>query len=162
MANKLLRTIEEMEHLFSQTLPAVPQDSAGAMAAGQGHSGDQDLDRLLTEAAAVVQPGTPAAEAVAYRLEEFSGDAGAAATATVDLPRDVSLDLEIELGRTHMCLDEVLKLRKGSVVPLDKRTEEPVDLYVNGRLIARGEVVVLGENFCVRVTELCAEAGAFS
>ena len=77
-------------------------------------------------------------------------------TATLDLIRDVELDLRIELGRTHMHLDEVLKLSKGSVVTLDKLAGDPVDIYVNGRLIARGEVLILNENFCVRVAELMA------
>jgi len=51
-------------------------------------------------------------------------------------------------------LDEILKLRRGSVVTLDKLAGDPVDIYVNGRLIARGEVLVLNDNFCVRVAEL--------
>ena len=75
-------------------------------------------------------------------------------TATLDLVRDVELDLKIELGRTQMYLEDVLKLRKGAVVPLDKLAGDPVDICVNGRLIARGEVLVLNDNFCVRVAEL--------
>jgi flagellar motor switch protein FliN/FliY len=76
--------------------------------------------------------------------------------ATIELLRDVELDLKIELGRTDMYLEDVLKLRRGSVVPLDKLAGDPVDIYVNGRLIARGEVLVLNDNFCVRVAELLA------
>jgi flagellar motor switch protein FliN/FliY len=57
-----------------------------------------------------------------------------------------------------MYLEDVLKLRKGSVVPLDKTAGDPVDIYVNGRLLARGEVLVMNENFCVRVAELLAGA----
>jgi flagellar motor switch protein FliN len=53
-------------------------------------------------------------------------------------------------------LGEVLKLSKGSVVTLDKLAGDPVDIFVNGRLIARGEVLILNENFCVRVAELVA------
>ena len=79
-------------------------------------------------------------------------------TATLDLIRDVELDLKIELGRTQMYLEDVLKLRRGSVVPLDKLAGDPVDIYVNGRLIARGEVLVMNDNFCVRVAELIAGA----
>ena len=66
------------------------------------------------------------------------------------------LDLKIELGRTQMHLEDVLRLRKGSVVPLDKLAGDPVDVYVNGRLIARGEVLVLNDNFCVRINEIVA------
>jgi flagellar motor switch protein FliN/FliY len=53
-----------------------------------------------------------------------------------------------------MLLEDVLKLRRGSVVTLDKLAGDPVDLFVNGRLVARGEILVLNDNFCVRVVEL--------
>jgi flagellar motor switch protein FliN/FliY len=98
----------------------------------------------------------PLAGIAPFRLEEFSGAAVSAEVATLELIRDVELDLKIELGRTQMYLEDVLKLRKGSVVPLDKLAGDPVDIYVNGRLIARGEVLVLNDNFCVRVVELIA------
>jgi flagellar motor switch protein FliN/FliY len=91
-----------------------------------------------------------------FRLQDFAGANPNAEAATLDLIRDVELDLKIELGRTEMYLEDVLKLRKGSVVPLDKLAGDPVDIYVNGRLIARGEVLVLNDNFCVRVAELIA------
>ena len=66
----------------------------------------------------------------------------------------MQLDLKIELGRTRMPLEDVLRLRRDAVVTLDKLAGDPVDVYANGRLIARGEVLVLNDNFCVRVTEL--------
>jgi flagellar motor switch protein FliN/FliY len=72
----------------------------------------------------------------------------------IDLLGEVEMDLRIELGRTLMRLDEVLQLRSGSVVALDKLAGDPVDIFVNGRLIARGEVLVMNDNFCIRVTEL--------
>jgi flagellar motor switch protein FliN/FliY len=89
-----------------------------------------------------------------FRLLDFSGAPASTDVATLDLIRDVELDLKIELGRTHMYLEDVLKLSKGAVVPLDKLAGDPVDIYVNGRLIARGEVLILNDNFCVRVAEL--------
>ena len=67
---------------------------------------------------------------------------------------EVELDLRIELGRTHMTLQEVLQLRSGSVVALDALAGDPVNVYVNNRIVARGEIVVMDNNFCVRVTEL--------
>jgi len=70
--------------------------------------------------------------------------------------QDVELDLRIELGRTELLIDEVLQLKEGSVVPLNKLAGDPVDILVNGRLIARGEVLVLNDNFCVRVAEIVA------
>ena len=67
---------------------------------------------------------------------------------------DVDLDVRIELGRTRMLVDDVLRLSPESVVELDKAAGDPVDIYVNGRHVARGEVLVLNENFCVRVSEI--------
>ena len=89
-----------------------------------------------------------------FTLNELGGTPPNQESATIQLLRDVELDLKIELGRTHMYLEDVLKLRKGSVVPLDKLAGDPVEIYANGRLIARGEVLVLNDNFCVRVAEL--------
>jgi flagellar motor switch protein FliN/FliY len=77
---------------------------------------------------------------------------------SLDLLSDVELDLRIELGRTMMRLEEVLQLRGGAVVVLDKLAGDPVDIYVNGRLVAKGEVLVMNDNFCVRVTELVGAA----
>lgn len=67
---------------------------------------------------------------------------------------DVDLDVRIELGRTRMLVEDVLRLGADSVVELDKAAGDPVDIYVNGRHIARGEVLVVNENFCVRVSEI--------
>jgi flagellar motor switch protein FliN len=67
---------------------------------------------------------------------------------------DIELDVTIELGRTSMLIRDIVKLGPGSIVELDKLSGEPVDLYVNGRRFAKGEVVVVDENFAVRITEL--------
>jgi flagellar motor switch protein FliN/FliY len=91
-----------------------------------------------------------------FELHDLFGAAPANEQASLDLLRDVQLDLKIELGRTQMHLEDVLRLRQGAVVTLDKLAGDPVDIYANGRLIARGEVLVLNDNFCVRVAELIA------
>jgi flagellar motor switch protein FliN/FliY len=123
-----------------------------------------DIDLLLHQAeaalASIDEPGAPPPDVKPFRLHDFSGARPSAERTTLELIRDVELDLKIELGRTHMPLDEVLRLRKGSVVPLEKLAGDPVDIFVNGRLIARGEVLVLNDNFCVRVAELIAGEAA--
>ncbi len=81
-----------------------------------------------------------------FQFSEFDDPAGA-----ID---EVELDLQIELGRTQMLTEEVQSLREGAVVPLDKFASDPVDIVINGRLFARGEVLVLNGNFCVRVSEI--------
>jgi len=93
-----------------------------------------------------------------YQLEDLQGTPAAEPLHGMDLLGDVELDLRVELGRTQMKLEDVLKLRQGSVIALDKLAGEPVDIYINGRLIARGEVLVMNEHFCVRVTELVGSA----
>ena len=74
---------------------------------------------------------------------------------------DVTVELTVEVGRTRMSLGETLALGPGSVVTLDRLADKPVDLLVNGREIARGEVVVIDEQFGLRITEVVgAERGA--
>ena len=72
----------------------------------------------------------------------------------IDLLRDVQLNVKIELGRNRMLVDDVLRLGQGCVVELDKLAGDPVDVFVNDRLIARGEVLVLNDNFCVRINDI--------
>ncbi len=118
-----------------------------------------DVSFLLNQAeAALASVDNPTPQTVPglapFQLRDFGGSPASGDKATLELLRDVELDVKIELGRSHMHLEDVLKLRKGSVVSLDKLAGDPVDVYVNGRLIARGEVLVLNDNFCVRVAEL--------
>lgn len=76
---------------------------------------------------------------------------------SIDLLRDVMLNVKIELGRSRMYIEDILKLGEGSVVELDKLAGDPVDVFVNDRLVARGEVLVLNDNFCVRIGEIVAQ-----
>jgi flagellar motor switch protein FliN/FliY len=124
-----------------------------------GTVGQSDVELLLNQAeqalASINGNDSPLPEgAQAFQFKDFVGTPASTDVATLQLMQDVELDLNIELGRTHMQLEDVLRLRKGAVVTLDKLAGDPVDIYVNGRLIARGEVLVLNDNFCVRVAEL--------
>jgi flagellar motor switch protein FliN/FliY len=152
----------EVEALLSPGGGAPPPMTA---AAGDPRVLPEDLDYLLQQAqnalASVDAPvATAAADALPFRLEDFGGAPASTECATLDLIRDVELDLRIELGRTLLPLDDVLRLRRGTVVTLDKLAGDPVDIFVNGRLIARGEVLVMNDNFCVRVAELIAAEAA--
>ena len=82
--------------------------------------------------------------------------AAPAAAGEADLTRltDVTVELTVEVGRTRMSLGETMSLGQGSVVTLDRLADKPVDLLVNGRPIARGEVVVIDEQFGLRITEV--------
>ena len=74
--------------------------------------------------------------------------------ASVEMFMDVNLQVTVELGRTRMTLRQVLELQKGSVIELDRMAGDLVDVFVNERLIARGEVVVVDDKFGIRVSEL--------
>jgi flagellar motor switch protein FliN/FliY len=76
-----------------------------------------------------------------------------------DLLLNVSLSLSAELGRRSLRLGDLLRLGPGAVLDLDRRVDAPVDLLVNGRLIARGEIVAVDERFGVRITEVVARRG---
>jgi flagellar motor switch protein FliN/FliY len=76
-----------------------------------------------------------------------------------DLLLNVSLSLSAELGRRSLRLGELMRLGPGAVLDLDRRVDAPVDLLVNGRLIARGEIVAVDERFGVRITEVVARRG---
>ena len=97
---------------------------------------------------------TTASAAASVPLPDFGTGTSDAAAAGIGMLGDVDLDVRIELGRTSMLVDDVLKLSPDSVVELDKAAGDPVDIFVNGRHVARGEVLVLNENFCVRVSEI--------
>lgn len=138
-----------------------PESRAGGSATPAGIS-QSDMEVLLQQAEKAlssIDEGPPQEVPpgmAPFRWEELSVVPADAESATLDLIRDVELDVSIELGRTRMYLEDVLKLRRGAVVTLDKLAGDPVDVYVNGRLVARGEVLVLNDNFCVRVAELVA------
>jgi flagellar motor switch protein FliN len=85
-----------------------------------------------------------------------SGEANA--NRRLELLLDVPLDLSVELGRTRMSIQELLSLGPGSVVELDKLAGEPLDILVNGRLVARGEAVVVNDKFGIRITDIVSPA----
>jgi flagellar motor switch protein FliN len=143
----------------------LPGDVAMATATAAAAEADADrvsVDSLLDQAQAALagidEPAAPLPPGVTpFEFQNLAGPTPANEQASLDLLRDVQLDLKIELGRTQMHLDEVLRLNEGAVVTLDKLAGDPVDIYANGRLIARGEVLVLNDNFCVRVAELITD-----
>ena len=77
-----------------------------------------------------------------------------APTSTKNLVMDIPVSLSVELGQTQLEVRDVLNLAAGSVIELNKLQEEPVDVRINGRLIARGEIVLVKNNLAVKITEL--------
>lgn len=79
---------------------------------------------------------------------------GSKSQTSLDMLMDVPLKISVELGRSQMTLRQTLELVQGSVIELDRLAGDPVDVYVNDRIFARGEVVVVDDKFAVRITEL--------
>ncbi len=75
-------------------------------------------------------------------------------TRDLDFILDIPLDLSVELGRTKMLVNDLLQLGQGSIVELNKIAGEPLEIYINRKLVARGEVVVVNEKFGVRLTDI--------
>lgn len=96
------------------------------------------------------QSAKPAAESVFKPLASKEGVTGT----DIDLIMDVPVQLTVELGRTRLTIKNLLQLGQGSVVQLDALAGEPMDIFVNGYLIAQGEVVVVDDNYGIRLTDI--------
>ncbi|MBQ3514854.1 MAG: flagellar motor switch phosphatase FliY [Lachnospiraceae bacterium] len=89
------------------------------------------------------------------QFQAFSPMAGGTALQeNIDLIKDVPLEVTVELGKTKKSIKEILEIGPGTIIELDKITGEPIDILVNGKLVAKGEVVVIEESFGVRVTDI--------
>lgn len=139
------------------TQPAGKSQAADAMAQAALQAAKDAIaglaDMTVEAASAGVTDGT-AEGALPPDLPAFDGSGVKTQPKGIDLLGDVNLNVKIELGRTRMLVEDVLKLGEGAVVELDKLAGDPVDVYVNDRPIARGEVLVLNDNFCVRIHEI--------
>ena len=133
--------------------PKVPDPFSPAAMAG-----------AIAEQQAAAAPTSPPPVPESQRAQDLElptfdhEEVSAEARHPIDLLHDVDLHVKIELGRTEMLVEDVLQLGEGSVVELEKLAGDPVDVLVNDRLVARGEVLVLNDNFCVRVSEIMSDA----
>jgi len=127
---------QEQAEALAAAMAAVSQVQGVADSASTGAKSEQDDD------------ATP------FQSPELSGSVADAAQQGIDLLSDVHMNVRIELGRTRMYVEDVLKLGDGAVVELDKLAGDPVDVFVNDRRVAKGEVLVLNDMFCVRINEL--------
>ena len=125
---------------------------------------DDETEQML---AAALKEAQSSVDELRVQTDASAG-AGAPASDTgssvdvsgIEMLGDVDLHVSIELGRTTMVVEDVLKLADGCVVELDKLAGDPVDVYVNNRLVARGEVLVLNDNFCIRISEIIGNLDA--
>jgi flagellar motor switch protein FliN/FliY len=148
--------LQQAQHAAGQEVVVGPggQHALNSPTAASSANG---IDQAAHALCSLDEPSvTSKAEFSDFELADLSRSSAPTENSALDVLRDVELDLKVELGRTEMYLEDVLRLREGSVVALDKLAGDPVDVYVNGRLIARGEVLVWNDSFCVRVSELLA------
>jgi len=121
--------------------PDTPDDDAGTKVASE-----KDKDKVVAGESRENDDIVP--------LPDFTGMLAEAASSSIELLNDVELNVKIELGRAELTVEEILKLTNGSVVELDKLAGDPVDILVNDQLVARGEVLVVNDNLCVRISEI--------
>ncbi|HEX7387897.1 MAG TPA: flagellar motor switch protein FliN [Castellaniella sp.] len=121
-----------------------------------GLSTEDDWAAALAEQTAATTPTAPSTQATQATAQVFQPLEGHNGTSDsdIDMIMDIPVQLSVELGRTRLTIKNILQLGQGSVVELDGMAGEPMDIYVNGYLIAQGEVVVVDEKYGIRVTDI--------
>ncbi len=159
--DQLLEGNQQEEPPKEEEAGASAQDQPTEEAAAQEGSSEEDLlaqwEEALQEAkeAEEKDKGPAAPEARAPQLEEFAASRGSDDThPSLDFILDIPLEISVEIGRSKMIINDLLKLSQGSIIELNKMAGEPAEIYVNQRLMARGEVVVVNDRFAVRLTEI--------
>lgn len=128
---------------------AMGDDWAAALAEQTAATNTQS-ETLQEEPQAAPKIATPASAAVFPQLDKNDN----AANSDIDMIMDIPVQLSVELGRARLTLKHILQLGQGSVVELDGLAGEPMDIFVNGYLIAQGEVVVVEEKYGIRITDI--------
>jgi flagellar motor switch protein FliN/FliY len=100
------------------------------------------------------------AETIEYEELEAGQENGAAGSSDLSRLSEIPMELSVEIGRSHMTVGQTLELRVGSVVALERQSGQPADLLVNGSPIARGEIVVVDEQYGLRITEILDDGHA--
>ena len=121
---------------------------------GGGGGGDDDWGSALAEQAT----GEASAERAEFDNLEPETSQGIQSDLSLDLILDVPVTIAMEIGRTKISIRNLLQLNQGSVVELDRLAGEPMDVLVNGTLVAHGEVVVVNEKFGIRLTDVISPA----
>ena len=161
-------------HSATATFLLTPDWIRALLSAEAGDSADAEVSDIVSEAdlaamlngigglgtASAPLPGQPAgSNAASAPFPSFpTGGHDSSMPRGMELIMDIPLEVTVELGRVRMLIRDVLELASGSIVELDRVAGEPVDLLVNGRLVAKGEVVVIEDNFGIRLTEIVSPA----
>ena len=112
-----------------------------------------------TELEEQIDRATDAVAVQSNQLDELSASEGYGAPLGLASLTDVPVRVTVEVGRASLTLAELVELRAGSLVELDREAHEPADILVNGKVVARGEIVTMEDHYGVRITSLLAEGG---
>jgi len=144
-------------------------EQAAGQAAGQPAepappaSEDDDWASALAEqTAAANSPGGATPATAAQHVFQPLMDSPSQSNSDIDMIMDIPVQLSVELGRTRLTIKNILQLGQGSVVELDGLAGEPMDIFVNGYLIAQGEVVVVDEKYGIRLTDIITPSDRLS
>lgn len=134
------------------------EDATADATATAPESGQAVATATAVSAMPLAAPATDSSTAMAAAFTPLASNGPAGDSSAIDLLLDVTLQVTVELGRARMKIGEILGLRNGSVIELDRLAGEPADILINGTLIAKGEVVVVDEKFGVRIIEVVSRA----
>lgn len=142
---------------------ALPEDSALALTR-EARNVEEGKNKPAAPAAPAPafggQQAGPVVDVRPAAFQPLGGGGGGGTPSPIDMIADIPVRVTVELGKTRKSVSEILALTNGAVIELDKMAGEPVDILVNGKPIAKGEVVVIDENFGVRITDIMGVAGA--
>lgn len=137
-----VQAAEEAVEAVSDAAETAQEVVDGASDAAEGVDGEVDLDGAVT-----VQP-------IKFASFEDMSQTQGEINKNLEILMDIKLQMTVELGRTELPIKKVLELTRGSIIELEKVAGEPVELYANGKLVAHGEVVVIEDNFGLRITSI--------
>jgi flagellar motor switch protein FliN/FliY len=156
LSNKLIELL--LNEGDPSTVQAEAQGDMEESQIGSQVSGQGDIEQNYVNETPIIQELSQTGNVQPASFGALSGGMPSnVETSNISLLFDVMLDASIELGKTQMTIEEILRLAKGSVIELDKLASEPVEFLVNGKIIARGEVVVIDDNFGIRITEILSQ-----
>ena len=137
--------------------PAAADDWSAALAEQSRSAPATQADGLRASAeapAAQTSVAAPAAQPAQSVFKPLTGNDGSPSGTDIDLIMDVPVQLTVELGRTRLTIKNLLQLGQGSIIELEALAGEPMDIFVNGYLIAQGEVVVVEDKYGIRLTDI--------
>ncbi len=155
LSNQIIDLLLNEQPVMESAAPIISEEDIEGLDLAEVPEVDFGSDEIISTPVIEAEAPPQVRDMQPAKFGSFSeGEVAIAGNSNISLLLDVTLDAAIELGKTQMTIEEILRLAKGSVIELDKLASEPVEFLVNGKTIARGEVVVIDDNFGIRITEI--------